>query len=226
VALAQLGERAAALVSVRHYPPTRSALLDAPGTVREKRREANTTIRPQVRKEVSTRCRCVTHTSPRALLSASAERKLLGKITDLLIEYEGVHPTNERARALAWVFVHRHEMYVAGKPADAPHYRFVCNVPEPQYNDERRAAVTAAMTQAVVEAEDGAWPDPQDRVWVFTHEVKDGSWGAFGRILRITDIAQIVFGDRGPEAAEQVLAARRRQQAELLLAAAGERVIT
>ncbi len=115
--------------------------------------------------------------------------------------------TNERARALAWVFVHRHEMYVAGTPAQAPHYRFVCQVPEPQCNDERRAAVTAAMTQAVVEAEDGAWPEPERRVWVFTHEVKDGSWGAFGRILRITDIAQIVFGDKGPELAEQVLAA-------------------
>ena len=162
---------------------------------------------------------------PESALSPSAERQLLGRITDLLLEHEGVHPTNERARALAWVFVHRHEMYVAGAPAEAPHYRFVCHVPEGQYNDERRAAVTAAMTQAVVEAEDGSWPDSERRVWVFTNEVEDGTWGGLGRIVRLPDIAEHVLGDKGRAAAKQVLAARRRQEADQLLAAAGERAV-
>jgi phenylpyruvate tautomerase PptA (4-oxalocrotonate tautomerase family) len=163
---------------------------------------------------------------PEGALSPSAERALLGRITDLLLEHEGVHPTNERARALAWVFVHRHEMYVGGEPARTPHYRFVCQVPEGQYNDERRNAVTAAMTEAVVEAEDGSWPDPEGRVWVFTHEVKDGTWGGLGgRVIRLPDIYEHVVGEKGREAAEQVLAARRLQEAELLLAAAGERAV-
>jgi len=163
---------------------------------------------------------------PEGALSPSAERELLGRITDLLLEHEGVDPTNERARALAWVFVHRHEMYVAGAPAKAPHYRFVCQVPEGQYNDKRRAAVTAAMTQAVIDAEDGSRPDPERRVWVFTNEVKDGTWGGLGgRIARLPDIAELVLGREFREAAEQVLAARRRQEAELLLAAAGERAV-
>src|SRR4030095_16694542 len=100
---------------------------------------------------------------PQGALSPSAERELLGRITDELLEHEGVDPTNERARPLAWVSVHRPEMYVAGAPAQAPHYRFICQVPEGQYNDERRAAVTAAMTQAVVEAEDGSWLHPERR---------------------------------------------------------------
>jgi phenylpyruvate tautomerase PptA (4-oxalocrotonate tautomerase family) len=161
---------------------------------------------------------------PEGALSPSAERELLGKITDLLLEHEGVHPTNKRARALAWVFVHRHEMYVAGAPAQAPHYRFICQVPEGQYNDERRAAVTAAMTQAVVVAEDGSWPDPERRVWVFTNEVKDGTWGGLGgRVIRLPDVYEHVLGGKGREAAEQVLAARRRQEAELLLGATRER---
>jgi phenylpyruvate tautomerase PptA (4-oxalocrotonate tautomerase family) len=163
---------------------------------------------------------------PEGALSPSAERALLGRITDLLLEHEGVHPTNERARALAWVFVHRHEMYVGGAPARTPHYRFVCQVPEGQYNDERRNAVTAAMTEAVVEAEDGSWPDPEGRVWVFTHEVKDGTWGGLGgRVIRLPDIYEHVVGEKGREAAEQVLAARRLQEAELLLAAASERAV-
>jgi phenylpyruvate tautomerase PptA (4-oxalocrotonate tautomerase family) len=163
---------------------------------------------------------------PEGALSPSAERQLLGRLTDLLLEHEGIHPTNERARALTWVFVHRHEMYVAGAPAQAPHYRFVCQDPEGQYNDERRAAVTAAMTQAVVEAEDGSRPDPERRVWVFTNEVKDGTWGGLGgRIFRLPDIAEHVLGGRGREAAEQVLAARRREEAEQLLAATTERAV-
>lgn len=162
---------------------------------------------------------------PDGALSPSAERELLGKITDLLLEQEGVDPTNERARAIAWVSVLRHEIYVAGAPAQVPHYRFVCYVPEGQYNDERRAAVTAAMTRAVVEAEDGSWPDPERRVCIFTHEVKDGTWGGAGMILRLPDIYEFVFGDKGRQEAEQVLAVRRRQEAELLLAAAGDRAV-
>jgi phenylpyruvate tautomerase PptA (4-oxalocrotonate tautomerase family) len=147
-------------------------------------------------------------------LSPSAERKLLGKITDLLLEHEGVDPSNERARMIAWVFVHRHGMYVAGAPAKEPRYRFVCQVPEGQYNDERRAAVTAAMTRAVVEAEDGSWPHPELRVVVFTNEIKDGTLGGAGRILRLPDIYELVLGCKGNgrEAAEQVLAARRRRE--------------
>ncbi len=129
-------------------------------------------------------------------LSPGVERELLGRITDLLLESEGVDPANETARMLAWVFVHRHQ---------------------------RRAAVTAAMTQAVVEAEDGSWPHPELRVAVFTYEVKDGTWGGGGRILRLPDIYEIA--GEGREAAEQVLAERRRQEAELILAAAGERAV-
>jgi phenylpyruvate tautomerase PptA (4-oxalocrotonate tautomerase family) len=145
-------------------------------------------------------------------LSPDAERELLGRITDLLLEHEGVDPANETGRRLAWVFVHRHEMYVGGEPASSPRYRFVCHVPEGQYNDERRAAVIAAMTQAVVEAEDGAWPHPELRVVVFTNEIKDGTLGGAGRILTLPDIYQLFSGDESREAAEQVLAARRRHE--------------
>ncbi len=153
---------------------------------------------------------CDAHISEGAL-SPSAERELLGRITDALLEDEGVDPTNEMGRRIAWVFVHRHEMYVAGEPAQEPRYRFVCHVPEGQYNDERRAAVIAGMTQAVVEAEDGGWPHPERRVAVFTNEIKDGTLGGAGQILKLPDIYEFFArGDESREAAEQVLAARRR----------------
>ncbi len=40
---------------------------------------------------------------PEGALSPSAESELLATITDLLLEHEGVDPSNERARPLAWV---------------------------------------------------------------------------------------------------------------------------
>jgi phenylpyruvate tautomerase PptA (4-oxalocrotonate tautomerase family) len=157
---------------------------------------------------------------PEGALSSSAERKLLAKLSDLMLEHEGVDPTNEKSRPLSWVFVHRAAVYVAGAPPKSPRYRFICQVPEGQYNDQRRAAMTAAVTQAVVEAEDGAWPNPEIRVCVFTCEVPDGWWGGGGRILRLPDIAEL--GGYGRDLGEQVLAACRQEQAKKLLAAAGD----
>ncbi len=162
-------------------------------------------------------------------LPASAERELVARITDLLIEHEGVDPANEVARKLAWVSVHRPEVYVAGAPPRSPRYRFICQVPEGQYDDQRRAAMTAGITQAVAEAENGAWPHPELRVGVFTFEVPDGTWGGAGRVIRLPDIYEFVWPpkpgvDGEPrETAERVLAERRRGQAEAILAAAGER---
>jgi hypothetical protein len=40
---------------------------------------------------------------PEGTLSPSTDRELLAKITDLLLEHEGVDPSNESARPLAWV---------------------------------------------------------------------------------------------------------------------------
>ena len=159
---------------------------------------------------------------PEGALPPTAERELLSKVTDLLLLHEGVNPSNQRARALAWVFVHRHETYVGGAPAEAPHYRFICRVPEGQYDDERRAAVTKAMTEALAEAEGGRWPSPEARVWVFTFEVPDGTWGGLGgRVVTLPDIAEHVVGNAGRRYGEERLAERKRQEARAIFAAAG-----
>src|SRR5919201_3867849 len=105
---------------------------------------------------------------PTGALSDDAERDLLAKLTDLLIEHEGADPTNEAVRSIAWVFLTRpDEVYVAGAPADAPRYRFVASVPEGQFTPERREAIVEAITEAVLDAEDGAHPRDPMRVWVF-----------------------------------------------------------
>jgi phenylpyruvate tautomerase PptA (4-oxalocrotonate tautomerase family) len=165
---------------------------------------------------------------PEDALSAAAERELVATITDLFLEHEGVDPANERGRKLAWVFIHRPAVYVGGEPPRSPRYRFICQVPEGQYDDARRNAVTAGITQAVATAEAGTWPHPELRVCVFTLEVPDGAWGGAGRIIRLPDIYEFIWPldgetDGDPRlAAEQVLADRRRQQAKLVLSAADD----
>jgi phenylpyruvate tautomerase PptA (4-oxalocrotonate tautomerase family) len=158
---------------------------------------------------------------PEGALEPGAERELLARCTDLLIEHEGADASNETVRSIAWVFVHRPEVYVAGEPAAEPRYRFVCQVPEGQYDAERRAAVTRAMTDALAEAEGGKWPNPEGRVWVFTYEVPEGTWGAFGRVFELADIAAAAVGDAGRAYGERRIAERRREQARELLEAAG-----
>jgi phenylpyruvate tautomerase PptA (4-oxalocrotonate tautomerase family) len=149
---------------------------------------------------------------PEGALTPQSERDLLAKLTDLLIVNEGADPTNPQVRSIAWVFLHRpREVYVAGAPADAPRYRFVASVPEGQYDSERREAMVRDITEAVLDAEGGAHGRDSSRVWVFTPEVPDGTWGALGRVVTLADIASFATGDpeRGREYAERRLAKRR-----------------
>jgi hypothetical protein len=89
--------------------------------------------------------------------------------------------------------------------------------------------MTTGITQAVVEAEDGAWPHPKHRVGIFALEIPDGTWGGAVRLIRLPDIYELVWPPRPGmegeprETAEQVLTARRRGEAEQILRAAGER---
>ena len=42
------------------------------------------------------------------------------KVTDLLLDHEGADPSNEAAQSIAWIFVHRPEVYAGGEPAPRP----------------------------------------------------------------------------------------------------------
>jgi phenylpyruvate tautomerase PptA (4-oxalocrotonate tautomerase family) len=151
---------------------------------------------------------------PEGALRPDAEKQLLAQLTDALIINEGADPTNPQVRSIAWLFVHRPEsVYVAGSPAPAPHYRFIASVPEGQYDAERRQAMVHSITEAVLDAEQGAHDRDPSRVWVFTPEVPDGTWGGAGRIVTLADIAAFATGDveAARAYAEKRLAARREQ---------------
>jgi phenylpyruvate tautomerase PptA (4-oxalocrotonate tautomerase family) len=149
---------------------------------------------------------------PEGALPAEAERALLVRLTDVLLEHEGADPANPAARALAKVWLHRPAAVLhAGEEPAAPHYRVIASVPEGQFDDERRASMVAAVTDAILDAEDGRYHRDPLRIWVFANEIPDGTWGGGGRITRLADIAGFVLGDagRGRAYAERRLAGRR-----------------
>jgi phenylpyruvate tautomerase PptA (4-oxalocrotonate tautomerase family) len=149
---------------------------------------------------------------PAGALTPAAEAQLLSTRTDLLIRHEGGDPTDPVVRSIAWVFLHRPEaVYVAGAPASAPRYRFEAAVPEGQFTPERRKAIVAAITEAVLDAEDGAHARDPMRVWVFTPEIPDGTWGGGGRVMTLADIVGFAISDKekGRAYAERTLAERR-----------------
>jgi phenylpyruvate tautomerase PptA (4-oxalocrotonate tautomerase family) len=149
---------------------------------------------------------------PDGALPAEAENALLSQLTDILLRIEGVDPANPLARAIAWVFLHRPAaVFVAGERAAEPRYRFVASVPEGQFDADRREAVVREVTDAVLAAEDGAYPPDPQRIWVFTNEIPDGTWGGVGRINTLADIAGYLLGDaeQGRIYAERRLSGRR-----------------
>ncbi|MDI2125643.1 4-oxalocrotonate tautomerase [Yinghuangia seranimata] len=135
---------------------------------------------------------------PEGALPADTERELLGRLTDILLRAEGADPANPQARSIAWAFVHRPAVFVAGAPAEEPRYRVVASVPEGQLDDRRREALVAEITRAILDAEKGPGAHTALdalRVWVFPQEVPEGQWGGGGHIYRLADIAGFVLGD-------------------------------
>jgi phenylpyruvate tautomerase PptA (4-oxalocrotonate tautomerase family) len=133
---------------------------------------------------------------PEGALPPAAEKTLLATLTDVLLEHEGADPRNPAARALAKVWLHRPAAVLhAGEVPTAPHYRIIASVPEGQFDDDRRASMVAAVTDAILDAEDGRYGRDPLRIWVFANEIPDGTWGGGGRIARLADIAGLVLGD-------------------------------
>lgn len=153
---------------------------------------------------------------PQGVLTADAEAALLSNLTDILLRNEGADPTNPAVRSIAWVFLHRPAaVFVAGQSATEPRYRVVASVPEGQFDEQRRESMVREVTEAVLDAENGAYERDPMRVWVFPTELPDGTWGAGGRINTLADIAGFAMGDadKGRRYAERRLAERRAQPA-------------
>ena len=126
-------------------------------------------------------------------LDESARELLARDLLVALLRWEGA-PDNPRSRSLAWAFVHVVDRIVVGVPTcSRPHYRVGVRTPAGVLDDRRREGLIVEATALVLKAE-GLSPEPDDafRVWVILDEVADGSWGAQGKVWRLTDIATFV----------------------------------
>ncbi|GAA0491250.1 hypothetical protein Ade02nite_22860 [Paractinoplanes deccanensis] len=148
---------------------------------------------------------------PEGALRPDAEAALLDRITEILIRHEGFDPADPVTRSVSWLWLHRPAaVYVGGKPAGEPRYKVVPSAPEGQLGERARAGVIAEVTEAILDAEDGAWPRDPSRIWVFPTEIPEGHWGGWGTIRPLAAIlARLTGGD-----AEQArILARRRIEA-------------
>ncbi|MGW2220142.1 hypothetical protein ACWCSD_34580 [Nonomuraea sp. NPDC001684] len=156
---------------------------------------------------------------PDGALQPDAEAALLNRITEILIRNEGFDPADPVSRSVSWLWLHRPAgVYVGGEPADAPRYKVVPSVPEGQLDAQQRASVIAEVTEAILDAENGAWPRDASRIWVFPTEIPEGHWGGWGRIRPLATILARLTGDHTERArtlARERIAATRAEHARL-----------
>ncbi|WP_066950270.1 hypothetical protein [Microtetraspora fusca] len=156
---------------------------------------------------------------PDGALQPDAEAALLNRITEILIRYEGFDPADPVTRSVSWVFLHRPAaVYVGGSPADAPRYKVVPSVPEGQLDEKTRAGVIADVTEAILDAENGAWPRDAGRIWVFPTEIPEGHWGGYGQVRPLaTILGRLTDHDteRARALAAQRIAASRAEHTRL-----------
>jgi YHS domain-containing protein len=118
-------------------------------------------------------------------------------ITDLMSVDNAPPDMLERGRAMSHVVVIESDALVGGRPRDPsapPHYTVRATVPAGHMNDAMRAETVSRITHTLARFDH----DPQRlyheaSAWVHIIETPDGNMGAFGQIVRIGDIMQIVL---------------------------------
>lgn len=153
---------------------------------------------------------------PTNVLDREAEKKLIRDFSFMLAEHEmrrttelmddpgEVERMRDRARMLAWTFVHHTDHYFAGEPAGMPTYKFHVSVPEGQFDEEFRAGIMPDAVKLVAEAEGDRYPAPEMRVWVLLYEVPDNNWGAAGGMARLGQIVNFIAPGWGDDAAKRL----------------------
>jgi phenylpyruvate tautomerase PptA (4-oxalocrotonate tautomerase family) len=165
---------------------------------------------------------------PVGALEPGAERKLIARVTDILVSHEirrfedlmptgTVKASHDRASSIAWVFVHRTETYVAGLPIEAPVYKFEVTIPQGMIDDAFIPALYPDVFAALKEAEGDKHHRLSQRVWIFVREVPNGNWGGGDRAMTVGKIADYVSPGLG-EAADERLATKRQAEAASFIA--------
>ena len=134
--------------------------------------------------------------SPKGTLSAEQRRRIPERLIEAISEAGAPAEVAEAWRAICQVVLHEPDAWIVGgrpvEPGEPPRYIVRVSVPGAWRND-MSAHVIARLTQALA-ADD---PNPQrlfqePLVCVQIVGVAEGSYGAFGRVMRSADIIKLI----------------------------------
>lgn len=171
---------------------------------------------------------------PNGALEPAAERDFIKRVSDILVSHEArriidlmddpkeVESVHRRAGLISWLFVHRTEAYVDGRPVPAPLYRFLVSIPEGQIDEAFVPAINRDIFQALKDAEPEGREHLERRLWITVQEIVDGMWGSAGRQLRLKEIVDVVAPGWGEHASTR-FAEKTRTDAQALVKLAQDR---
>jgi Uncharacterized protein, 4-oxalocrotonate tautomerase homolog len=138
-------------------------------------------------------------TTLQGLLSPAEKQSIAEGLTLAIMKIEtgGLDTPQFRAiSALAFEEIASGSWFVGGQPADGDAAALVeIRVPEGAVDDARREAMAKAV-EDVLSANSEAFRKAHGQRILWTHilEIKDGNWGARGRIVKLDEIKRIAGG--------------------------------
>jgi phenylpyruvate tautomerase PptA (4-oxalocrotonate tautomerase family) len=138
---------------------------------------------------------------PRGATTSALRQTLGARLVHEVMRAEGA-PDTAAARSISWLLVREiDEWFIGPEPWSADQgSRWVVRIGVPQgsLDDAKRKDMVERVTQVIGEAE-GDLPRLKSEpvAWVHINEIADGNWGALGRVVRLPDIAAVVY-ERAP----------------------------
>jgi phenylpyruvate tautomerase PptA (4-oxalocrotonate tautomerase family) len=132
--------------------------------------------------------------APKDALAGPGGTQLTERLVAEVMAAEGA-PDTEAARSISWLVVNEPDAWFVGGQAvsDTEPARYVVrvSVPAGSLDDTKRADMIERITRVLADAERDPQRLYQEPVaWVHINEIPDGNWGAFGRVVRLADIAR------------------------------------
>lgn len=129
-------------------------------------------------------------TAPQGALDRPKRETLIKLATEALLTRVGA-PLDHHASISTWSYYREvpDELVNIGRAnAEKPTFKFEITTPEGVLNDNSRAGLVADIAAIVKKVV--AEPESDCKHWVLLQEVKDGCWGADGRIFTLADIPE------------------------------------
>jgi phenylpyruvate tautomerase PptA (4-oxalocrotonate tautomerase family) len=137
----------------------------------------------------------ITVTAPKGALDQAKRDRLMKRLSDTLLKYEGADIASKAAQDIAWTYyveVDPGFFYVGGAPSSLPRLKIEVTTPQGQVNDVTRTQLAIALGAIV--AEEAGPGSAGGNHWVLFHEITDGHWATANRIFRRADIIAAVRG--------------------------------